>query len=337
MTFRNFLKDKVFSITLLVFTLITVEIFLWIYHFGIGVKIYTCVSILLAYMIGLVLEYHHKKNYYQELLEKLDKLDQKYLIAELVKEADFLEGNILREILQETNKSMLEQVNDYKKRQEEYQEYIELWIHEIKIPIATSKLMMANHPSNITASIEEEIEKIENYIEQALYYARSNQVEKDYLIRKCDLKEIVYMAIKKNQKQLISSNIQIQIEELERQVYVDRKWLLFILHQILNNSIQYARSAEKKLHIFSEEKKDQVILYIEDNGIGIKESELACVFEKGFTGSNGRERGKKSTGIGLYLSKKLCDKLGIGLEMTSILGEGTTVKIIFPKNSHIPF
>lgn len=334
MKFSEFLKDKIFNISILVFALLTVEIFLCIYNFGTLIKVYTLVSILIAYFIGLIMEYYSKKSYYEDLQEKLENLDQKYLIVDLLKESDFLEGNILKEILQETNKAMLENVNYYKYLQEEYKEYIELWIHEVKIPIATSKLIIENNKNKVTQSIDEEIDKIDNYIEQALFYARSNNVEKDYVIRKTSLKDIVNSVINKNKKQFISKKIKVEINDIDKEIFVDNKWINFILNQIVINSIKYLDKKENYIKISAEEQKDKVILYIKDNGIGIKESEISRVFEKGFTGTNGRINSKKSTGIGLYLSKKLCDKLGVVIKISSVENEGTEVRIIFPKSSY---
>lgn len=122
---------------------------------------------------------------------------------------------------------------------------------------------------------------------------------------------------------------------LDETVCTDSKWCIFIINQIIQNSIKYSKNADRQIEIYGERKKENIILYIKDNGIGIKESEITRVFEKGFTGENGRITGKKSTGIGLYLCKKLCDKLCIGLELNSKKDEGTEVKLIFPNNSFI--
>ena len=123
---------------------------------------------------------------------------------------------------------------------------------------------------------------------------------------------------------------------MEIRVNTDSKWIIFILNQIIQNSIKYRKeNKQTEIQIYAIEKKENVILYIKDNGIGIKKGELTRVFEKGFTGTNGRILNKKSTGIGLYLCKKLCDKLGIAIELNSIENEGTEVKIVFPNGSYM--
>lgn len=196
-------------------------------------------------------------------------------------------------------------------------------------------MIVENNKSEITESINEELDKIDNYTEQALFYARSNTVEKDYYIKKISLKELVNSVIIRNKKSLIQNNIGVEINGLEINVYSDVKWCAFILNQLIQNAIKYSKEDNKKIEIYSKENKDNVILCIKDNGIGIKSSEVSRVFEKGFTGENGRRKGQKATGIGLYLCKKLCDKLSLGLELKSEENVSTEVSLIFPKNSFL--
>ena len=336
MKFKDFIKDKIWLIVLLVLAVLSIEILLLAYQILPIIRIYIALIIIIVVTIALSIEFYKKKNFYNKLKEDLEDLTEKYLISEIINTPDFTEGKILKEVIQETGKSMLENVNIYKRNQEDYKEYIELWIHEIKIPIATSKLIIENNKSKVTRSINEELDKIENYTEQALYYARSNDANKDYIITKTSLKEIVNTAILKNKTSLLSNKVTIELNEnIDKEVYTDSKWATFILNQIIQNSIKYAKEEDKKIEIYSDEKKDKTILYIKDNGIGIKKGEITRVFDKGFTGENGRLIGKKSTGIGLYLCKKLCDKLGLGIELKSEIDVGTEVRIIFPRNSYM--
>ena len=335
MDFKLFLREKASTILLLLFGLITIEIFLMAYNVGMFIKIYIPLIIIGLYMISIIIEYFKRKKFYDNLLKILEELDEKYLITEIIKTPNFLEGQIFKNSLEQIDKSMLENVNKYKYMTEDYKEYIELWIHEIKIPIAASKMVIENNKNAITKSIDEELDKVENYIEQALFYARSNTVEKDYYIRKVFLKEIVNESIKKNKSSLIQEKISIDIHDLEIEVNTDNKWIVFILNQIIQNSIKYRKKENSVIEIYANQGKENVILYIKDNGIGIKQGEITRVFEKGFTGTNGRLSNKKSTGIGLYLCKKLCNKLGIGIELNSVQNEGTEVKLVFPKDSYI--
>ena len=335
MNFKLFLKEKAITILLLLFGIITIEIFLMAYNVGMFIKIYIPLIIMVLYVVSIVIEYFKKKKFYDNLSNMLEELEEKYLITEIINTPNFLEGKILKNALETIDKSMLENVNKYKYMTEDYKEYIELWIHEIKIPIATSKMVIENNKNAITKSIDEELDKVENYIEQALFYARSNTVEKDYYIRKVVLKEIVNESIKKNKSSLIQEKISIDIHDLGIEVNTDNKWIVFILNQIIQNSIKYRKKENSVIEIYANQGKENVILYIKDNGIGIKQGEITRVFEKGFTGTNGRLSNKKSTGIGLYLCKKLCNKLGIGIELNSVQNEGTEVKLVFPKDSYI--
>lgn len=334
MRFRDYLKDKLLYIILLIACILSVEILLIPIINYVYIKIYVAIVPIVLFLIPFFIEYYKKKEYYSEIKARVNELEEKYLITELLPKGDFLDAKINKDNILEIGKSMLENVNKYKYLQEDYKEYIELWIHEIKIPIATSKMIVENNKSEVTKSIDEELDKIENYIEQALYYARSNTVEKDYIIKKNNLKDIVSSTILKNKTTLIQNNVKIEMENLEEEVYTDSKWCVFILSQIIQNSIKYSKEQNKEIKLYAENKKENVILYIKDNGIGIDKAEIGRVFEKGFTGTNGRQE-KKSTGIGLYLCKKLCDKLCIGLEIASEKEIGTEVKLVFPKNSFI--
>lgn len=333
MKFSDFIKDKIFSIILLLFGLITIEIFFMIYTLPIFIKIYTFSIITIMYLVGITYEYVRMNMYYEYVFNMLNELDDKYLISEIINTPSFTEGKILKDILMDICKSMHENVNKYKLNEIDYKEYIELWIHEVKIPIATTKMIIENNKSSVTKSISEEVDKIDSYIEQALYYARSNNVYKDYYIKKCKLSDIVNDSIKKNKVSLIENKFEINVHNLDYSVNTDSKWIMFILNQITENSIKY-KSSNSLLEFYGKKNKDNVILYIKDNGIGIKNSEIDRVFDKGFTGTNGRLDLKKSTGIGLYLCKKLCNKLGISINIESKVGEYTIVSLVFPNSSY---
>ena len=318
MKFGEFIKEKILLIFLVLFIIASSEILLLPYpQIEIFVRLYIAICPVIIIGIDIVVEYRKKSNFYNELKNNLEKLDTKYLISEIINTPDFIEGKILKNTIQETGKSMLENVNSYKQLQEDYKEYIELWIHEIKIPIATSKLI------------------IENNKKQALFYARSNTVNKDNVVTKSNLKEIVNEAILKSKRALLSNKISIELNDLEKEVFTDSKWATFIINQIIQNSIKYSKKEDKKIQLYAKSNNENIILYIKDNGIGIKKGEITRVFEKGFTGENGRIINKKSTGIGLYLCQKLCNKLGLGIELNSKKDVGTEVRIIFPKSSYI--
>lgn len=157
-------------------------------------------------------------------------------------------------------------------------------------------------------------------------------MSKDYLIKEVSLAGLVRSVIKRNSRDFISKGISIDLEKVEGTVFSDAKWLEFIINQLIGNAIKYIRERDGKVIIHTVQNENNIVLTIEDNGIGITEKDIHRVFEKGFTGENGRKFGK-STGIGLYLCKKLADRLGLGLTITSKIVEGTKVSIIFPLGS----
>lgn len=281
-------------------------------------------------IIYFIIDYFRKKSFYSEALEIVDKLDKKYLLPELIKKPNFYEGEIFCEIIKETNRSMHENVSYYKNMQEEYRDYIEAWVHEIKTPIALTKLIGENNEDIKTKNIIlSEMKKIEGYVDQVLYYARSTDVNKDYIIKEFEISDVLKKVIRENRREFINKKISINIENVRGKAITDIKWVEFILNQIIVNSIKYSKEENANITAYTINGADNIILVIEDNGVGICSKDISRVFDKGFTGKNGRIYGK-STGIGLYLCKKLCLKLGLDILLESKEGEGTKVKLIFP-------
>ena len=181
-------------------------------------------------------------------------------------------------------------------------------------------------------SIDIKTEKLDNYIDQILYYVRSENAEKDYIIKETSLNDIIKNVALKNKDDLLENNVDLIVDVSDEKVLTDSKWLEFILNQIINNSIKYKRdNIGSYIKIKVCENTNSVKLFIEDNGIGISKNDLPQVFDKWFTGENGREK-SKSTGMGLYIAKKLCVKLGHRIEIESEAGSFTRVVITFGKN-----
>lgn len=332
MKFIEYLKDKFLSVFISFLSIVLILFLLLFLNAHILLIVFIPVILFTVYLILFIYNYARKRDFYNSLKISLDKLDKKYLITEILKKPDFLDGEILLDSLYEIDRSYIEELEKYKYNAKELKEYIELWCHEIKTPIATSKLIMDNNKSEVTESILEEVEKIESHVEQVLYYARSENVEKDYIIKQVDLKNIIQDVLRQNKKSLIKKKIKINIFLNSVLVESDSKWLEFIINQIISNSIKYSKEKGCIIDINYKLNKNNTILTIKDNGIGINSSDINKVFDKGFTGSNGRSK-YSSTGIGLYLCKKLCDKLGHNLFISSKLNKETIVTIVFPNSS----
>lgn len=285
---------------------------------------------LLSYMAQQYMVY---KRYYDGVEKIFETLDVKYLLPQVIEEPSFIEGKIFYNLLKKTNKAMHEQVNAYERQQKEYKEYIEQWIHEIKTPIAAIHLLAQNSKGYPVNKIIEEVRGIERFVEQVLYYARSNDVYKDYMIKPFTLRKAVMEAVMSHSRLMMQKGIVPELNNLEETVYSDYKWIVFILGQIITNSVKYTQREKSVLKITSLKQQHKVVLTLQDEGIGIRPNDLERVFDKGFTGENGRKL-IGGTGIGLYLCKKLCDKLNIGIQIKSKLNEGTMVALIFPLLSY---
>ena len=329
MSIKDYLKDRVlFLLVNFILFIVMCGIMLLI---NIGANIILLIFCiwflpLLSYIFAELIK---QKSFYDKVNDIMDNLDKKFLLSEIMKEPEFIEGKLLYDLLKQTDKDMHEHVKKYRDMESEYREYIETWVHEIKTPIASTRLIIENNENEITRNINYEIKKIEEYIEQVLYYARSNNVSKDYIIKEVSLAALVRKVVKRNSRDFINKRISIDIEAIEGSVYSDIKWLEYILNQVIGNSIKYTREKEGKVKAYTVKNENNIVLTVEDNGVGIIDKDINRVFEKGFTGESGRKFGT-STGIGLYLCKKLTEQLGLGLTLTSKAGEGTKVSIIFP-------
>ena len=283
--------------------------------------------------VRLVVSYCSRKVQMEKLLNLAEQLEERYLLSEVMEKPERADDLVYYRLLKLAGKSMLEQVNGVRMERAEYKEYVEQWVHEIKTPITAMKLLCENIHSQETKELLVEIEKVNRYTEQALYYARSEHTEKDYSVREIRLFDVVHQSIAENKYLLLKNGVGIDLQETDDSVYSDEKWLCFILNQLIVNSVKY-RTEQPVLKFYTERQGNQVILCVQDNGIGIDAGDLQRIFEKGFTGQNGRNALQNSTGIGLYLCRRLCDKLGIGICADS-KGSGTILRLIFHINDFI--
>lgn len=330
MSFLAFIKSKGMFLGINGLLFLTITLLMMLIHVnGVIIFFVGCIWFmpLFSYMM---LDYIKYRRYFMALEESVQQLDQAYLICEVVEEPLFLEGQMIHELLRVITKDMHEHVNRYKRMEQDYREYIEAWVHEIKTPIASVKLVLENNSGPLGQKVDFELRKVENFIDQVLYYARSFEVSQDYVVKEFELREVVLRMIRQNSREFIYHKVGIQIGELDGIVFSDAKWVEFILNQLINNAIKYTKKEDGKGSFETMIHEQSVVLMIKDEGVGINEKDLPRVFDKGFTGENGRLFGK-STGIGLYLCQKLCQKLRIGLEINSQKEGGTTVYLTFPK------
>ena len=334
MKLSEYIKDKINYILALAIYLIIISTYLKAINLT-YLTIFIVIFITFTFFIlAFLLSYYKTSKYLRNIEKTMDKLPEKYLITEILQKPRSAEKLAYYRILKRANKSMLENVTDIKEKQKDYKEYIESWVHEIKIPITSAKLLCENNKSDITNKIDEDIEEVNNYVEQALFYARMDQVSNDFMIREINLNEVIKNVLARNKKIMIQNNMKVELKDVNIKCYTDEKWLEFILNQIITNSIKYRNDNNAVIKITGIQNKENIILKIKDNGIGIKKSEIDRIFDKGFTGTNGRNQ-TKSTGIGLYLCKRLCEGIGMEIDANSKENEYTEIVIIIPRAKKI--
>ncbi|WLC65752.1 sensor histidine kinase [Clostridium tagluense] len=334
MKFRNFLRDRIFLILFYFMLMIFISS---VVYFNNVVKIsienisYINIVGFIMFILYLIFEYIKNKRYY-DVIKYIIEDQEENIINSLPKSLNY-EQKLYGELLMKVNEEFNLKINELYEAKKENVDFINSWVHEIKTPISACRLVIENSvyksKEETLSNLEDEIDHIENYVEQALYYSRLDSFSKDYLINEINMHSLIMGVVKKHAKEFIGKKIKIEINDLEFTIDSDKKWLFFILDQILSNSLKYTGSNGliKISGILNLSGKQ---LIIEDNGIGIKAEDIQRVFDKGFTGYNGRED-FKATGMGLYLSKSLSTKLGHHITIESKPSEFTRVTVHFPK------
>jgi signal transduction histidine kinase len=307
---------------------------LWIYGigiliFGVVFKLYNLplepilyallLTVLSITIYGLV-QYWKLLKKHKMLYALMTKID--IGIDELPEPRDSIESDY-QELLRLMDEKQREATSKADHLHTDMTNYYSMWAHQIKTPIAAIRLLLQTEDTVISEELTEQIFKIEQYVEMVLHYLRIEDVSADLLIREYQLDDIVRQVIRKYRKMFIRKRISLNYKEIDCSVLTDEKWLMFVVEQVISNALKYTN--EGGISIYMDQRQEKTLV-IEDTGIGIKDEDLPRVFEKGFTGFNGRAD-KKSTGIGLYLSKQIVNKLTHTIEMESKLGKGTKVRI----------
>lgn len=231
----------------------------------------------------------------------------------------------LAQTLENARENQKNQTEEGCKRYTDLMDYYTLWVHQIKTPIAASQLLVQDVTDrNIRSLLEQEIFKIDAYTHLVLQYLRLENFHDDLQLKQVALEQLVKEVVRKYSLFFIQKGLTINLDDLDVKVISDEKWLLVIIEQILSNSLKYTKGGGIEIYF-----KDNT-LYLKDSGIGIKDSDILRVFERGFSGYNGRLT-QQSSGLGLYLSKKIADQLGHEISISSQVGQGTTVSIHFQK------
>lgn len=332
MRFKSYLWEKIGWLAAVLVQLVVIVLLGRLFQvnsFYVGTIVFLELSILTAYICT---DFLKKSRFYNDITGKISELDKKYLITEMIRQPEFLEGEILCDVLYDACKSMNEWVFERERSVKEFTDYVEMWIHEIKLPISALSLMNYNEKTDMQ-SYRRQVNKISHYVEQILYYVRADNPQEDFLMKKCSIKEMVHEVLLEQKETLIAEKFTIAQKNMDAFVVTDAKWVKFMLGQILANSVKYKRGGQGYLGFEVVETEDSVTLSIEDHGIGVPAADIKRVFDKSFTGNNGRQVAA-STGMGLYICQKMCRKLGHEIWMESEEGNFTRVGIRFGKDRY---
>lgn len=331
MNIKEFLKEKLsnFIYSAVLFLIINIYLFSLNSIKNLSDLIYLDILIITIFIGFTILDYRKMKDRYSSIMELIE--DEKDIDSYCI-DNNFLEGKIINYIIDYKDKKLENETKECENQLKDMEEYISRWVHEIKLPLSAMKIILDRDSDDMISSIENELEKMNFLVNSVMYGSRATASAEDIFIKEENLKDIVRTAVKSNSFFLIKNNISPKLGDLDFKVYTDKKWIIYVLGQLINNSIKYSK--ENGVIEFSAEDKGEFIeLKIRDNGIGINEEDLERVFNKGFTGSNGRNSVYKSTGMGLYFSKKIIDKLNHSIEVESVKDKYTLFRIRFYKIS----
>lgn len=336
MNFIQYMQDKRFFLVFYVILMLFISLIMIVndnWHLASRNLIYTHVFCFLLVSLYIIIGYYYRRSFYLNLQDVIDSKQENFHVA--MPEPQNAEQSLYIQLIQNVHSNHSEQLQKLIYEKRDHQDFIMSWVHEVKLPIAASHLLMSNSSGKdldfLVDKLEDELTKIDNYVEQALYYSRIDSFSKDYFITDISLNAIIKNSVKKYAKFFITKRIRFRMEDSDSFVQSDSKWLTFIINQIITNSLKYT-AEDGNLTVLIEEDSKEKRLLIQDTGVGIKDEDLHRVFERGFTGSNGRIH-TKSTGMGLYLAKQMAIKLGHEISIESEEGMYTSIIIHFPKMS----
>ncbi|CAM3543160.1 MULTISPECIES: sensor histidine kinase [Paenibacillus] len=338
MSFLRYLEDKRYVILLAVAQMLFATLMMFVSASGkydAGDIFYTLLGCLILTATYLIVGYARRYAHYQAL-DELTGNDDDDIVAAVPKPISH-EQQLYTALARKLHQAKLDTIRKYHGERKDYHDFIMSWIHEVKLPITAAHLLMRNSAGKsaeeLVNKLEDEVNKIDHYVEQALYYSRIDSFSRDYLIAEVSLNQIMRACVRKYAKLFVAKRLRFTMWEEEHTVHSDAKWLGFILDQIITNALKYTNQGGA-VTCSIEDNPSEKRLLIRDTGIGILPEDLGRIFDKGFTGSTGRNDAK-STGLGLYLASQMAIKLGHRLSARSEPGQYTELAIIFPKSRSI--
>ena len=322
MSLWKYLKERKLYFILVIFILLIVDITLFLdpnLSESIDTLIYINMLSILTTIIFIIMGYSRYKRELNQFIHN-------------IKENSNMEDNYIDKEIKSIIEEKKEEVDSLRNELEEINDYMTNWIHEVKIPISVlqtigKRINEVDSSREISKQINSQVSRIDKLVEQAMYSSRAGNYNSDFLINEVDLGQVVKEVIKKNKYQFIYNKIDLQVSEINKTILTDKKWITHIIELILDNAIKYS-DVGGKIEVYLKENKKGCELHIKDYGMGIVPQDIDRVFDKGFTGENGRKR-TKSTGMGLYISKKILNKLSHDINVISTSGEFCDVYITF--------
>ena len=283
--------------------------------YAVGYACLLCTFLGVALLVGDYLFFLKRVQQLELLKKELD-----VSLEKLPEPVYVLEQNY-QELLKELYTQKQEMFSESSRRLSELTEYYTIWAHQIKTPIAAMRLILQREDTTLTRELKEELFWTEQYVEMVLAELRLHSDTTDYVLRGCELDALIRQVLRKYATQFISRHLTLKYEPIEVAVITDEKWLSFVLEQVLSNALKYTREGSITITL-----EEPLSLCIRDTGIGIAPEDLPRIFEKGYTGYNGRSD-KKASGIGLYLCRRILEKLGHTITAESAVGRGTVIRI----------
>ncbi len=316
--FGAYIRQRGKMILLLVFFFIVFGFSFILYHLPLKAIGYPFALCAFFAAIFLVVDFQRVKGRHRQLSEM--RTLPGAMLSDMPEAAGIEEWDY-QEAVKALQKAATDMEAAFTARCDEIMEYYTVWVHQIKTPITSMRLTLQREDTPLSRKLSSDLLQIEGYVEMALVFMRLDSDSSDYVIRKQDIDGILKQAIAKFASEFIDREIRLVYEPIKETAVTDEKWFSFVVEQILSNALKYTRKGSIRICMRGEK-----TLCIEDTGIGISPEDLPRIFEKGYTGGNGR-LDKRASGIGLYLCKRICDKLEIGLHVASELGKGTAVSL----------
>lgn len=317
MSMGKYLKQRRKWLLLLACCVLVFAVSFLLYHLPLAAVLYPsalCAALVLGWFLADYRKQREKKKRLTHLAALPDDLTER--LEEAPGSLEEAYETIIRNLSQREQDFRREQ----QRREADRADYYTTWVHQIKTPIASMYLSLENEDSPLSRSLGEELQRIEQYVQMVLTYQRLDSVDTDYVFRECPMDPLVKGALRKFAAQFIRKGIRLDYTPTQKSVVTDEKWLSFVVEQLLSNALKYTPQGTVSIYL------EDGSLCIRDTGIGIAPEDLPRIFERGYTGCNGRSD-KKASGLGLYLCRRICNNLGHALTAESTPGVGTLMKL----------